>query len=70
MTKTIAIVGTLDTKGEEVKYLKELIEKRGPKAIVIDTGILGAAPFPAEVTREQVAEAAGTNVCIQTRRPK
>ena len=58
MTKTIAIVGTLDTKGEEVKYLKELIERRGHKAIVIDTGILGAAPFPAEITREQVAEAA------------
>jgi len=58
MTKTIAIVGTLDTKGEEVKYLKELIERRGHKAIVIDTGVLGAAPFPAEITREQVAEAA------------
>jgi len=58
MTKTIAIVGTLDTKGEEVKYLKELIERRGHKAIVIDTGVLGAAPFAAEITREQVAEAA------------
>jgi uncharacterized protein (UPF0261 family) len=62
MTKTIAIVGTLDTKGEEVRYLKELIERRGYKAIVIDTGLLGAAPFPAEVTREQVAEAAGTDL--------
>jgi uncharacterized protein (UPF0261 family) len=62
MKKTIAIVGTLDTKGDEVKYLKELIERRGHKAIVIDTGILGAAPFPAEVTREQVAEAAGTEL--------
>jgi uncharacterized protein (UPF0261 family) len=62
MTKNIVIVGTLDTKGEEVKYIKGLIEKRGHKAIVIDTGILGAAPFPAEITREQVAEAAGTNL--------
>jgi uncharacterized protein (UPF0261 family) len=62
MTKTIAIVGTLDTKGEEVRYLKELIERRGYKAIVIDTGVLRAAPFPAEVTREQVAEAAGTDL--------
>jgi uncharacterized protein (UPF0261 family) len=62
VTKAIAIVGTLDTKGDEVKYLKELIEKRGHKTIVIDTGILGVAPFPAEVTREQVAEAAGTDL--------
>ncbi len=62
MTKNIVVVGTLDTKGEEVEYLKGLIEKRGHKAIVIDTGILRAAPFPAEVTREQVAEAAGTDL--------
>jgi uncharacterized protein (UPF0261 family) len=62
VTKSIVIVGTLDTKGDEVKYLKELIEKRGHKAMVIDTGILGAVPFPAEVTREQVAEAAGTDL--------
>ena len=62
MTKSIVVVGTLDTKGEEVKYLKGLIEKRGHKTIVIDTGILRAAPFLAEVTREQVAEAAGTDL--------
>jgi uncharacterized protein (UPF0261 family) len=62
MTKNIVIAGTLDTKGEEVKYLKGLIEKRGHKAIVIDTGILGAAPFLAEFTREQVAEAAGADL--------
>jgi len=62
MTKSIVVVGTLDTKGEEVEYLKGLIEKRGHKTIVIDTGILRAAPFLAEVTREQVAEAAGTDL--------
>jgi uncharacterized protein (UPF0261 family) len=62
MTKNVVIVGTLDTKGEEAKYIKGLIEERGHKAIVIDTGILWAAPFPAEFTREQVAEAAGTNL--------
>ncbi len=58
MAKTIVIVGTLDTKGDEVKYIKELIEKRGHKTIIIDAGILGEAPFPPDITREQVAEAA------------
>ena len=62
MTKTIAIVGTLDTKGDEVKYLKGLIEKRGHKALVVDTGILGAVPFPPDITREQVAGAAGVDI--------
>ena len=36
MAKTIVIVGTLDTKGEEIKYVKELIKERGHKTIMID----------------------------------
>jgi uncharacterized protein (UPF0261 family) len=62
MTKTIVIVGTLDTKGEEVKYIKELIAKRGHRTIVIDTGVLGQAPFAPDITRNQVAEAANTSL--------
>lgn len=62
MSKTIAIVGTLDTKGEELKYVKELIERRGYKTVVIDGGILGQPLFRPDISREQVAEAAGTNL--------
>ncbi len=62
MTKTMAIVGTLDTKGEEIRYIKERIESRGYKAVVIDGGILGQPLFPPDVSREQVAEAAGTSL--------
>jgi len=62
MTKAIAIVATLDTKGEEVSYVKELIANRGHKVIVVDTGVLGPALFPPDITRDQVAEAAGTSL--------
>ena len=62
MTKAIAIVATLDTKGEEASYVKDLIAKRGHKVIVIDTGVLGEAPFEPDITRDQVAEAARTNL--------
>jgi uncharacterized protein (UPF0261 family) len=62
MTKAIAIFASLDTKGEEVSYVKELIEKRGHKVIVVDTGVLGRVPFPPDITRDQVAEAAGTSL--------
>ena len=62
MTKTIVIVGTLDTKGEEVKYIKELIAKRGHRTIVVDTGVLGQAPFAPDITHDQVAEAAETSL--------
>ncbi len=62
MAKTIVIVGTLDTKGEEVEYLKQLIQRRGHKTIVIDTSILGEAPFPPDISHDQVAEAAGVDL--------
>jgi uncharacterized protein (UPF0261 family) len=62
MTKAIAIVATLDTKGEEASYIKELIAKRGHKVIVVDTGVLGRALFQPDITRDQVAEAAGTSL--------
>lgn len=29
MAKTVVIIATLDTKGEEARYIKELIEKKG-----------------------------------------
>lgn len=59
MAKSIVIIGTLDTKGEEVKYVKELIEGRGHQPIVIDGGTLGEPPFPPDISNGEVAEAAG-----------
>ncbi len=62
MAKTIVIVGTLDTKGEELKYIKELVERRGHTTIVIDGGVLGEPFFQADISREQVAHASGMNL--------
>ena len=59
MSKSIAIIGTLDTKGDQVEYIKERIEGRGHRTIVIDVGVLGEPNCEASVTRHQVAEAAG-----------
>lgn len=55
---TVAILVTLDTKGEEARYVKQFIEERGHQAVVIDCGILGSVPFQPDVSREEVAEAA------------
>ncbi|MCL1876166.1 MAG: Tm-1-like ATP-binding domain-containing protein [Synergistaceae bacterium] len=60
--KTVAILGTLDTKGPEYKFLKECIVKAGCETLVIDAGIKGAPYFTADITREQVAEAAGESL--------
>jgi len=60
--KTIGIICTLDTKGQHALYVKGLLERRGHRALTIDTGVLGAPSFVADVTREEVAAAAGFDV--------
>ncbi len=62
MAKTVAIVGALDTKGEEYSFLKAEIEKRGCQTLVVDTGVMGEAAFEPDVSRQQVAEAGGAKL--------
>jgi uncharacterized protein (UPF0261 family) len=59
MVPSIAIVGTLDTKGEEVAYVKKLIEQAGCAAIVVDVGILHEPKTASDFSREVVASAGG-----------
>jgi len=69
MQKTVAIVGTLDTKGVEYSFLKERIEAEGVSTLVINTGILGEPAFPPDISASEVAKAAGEdlNVLIRER---
>ncbi len=61
MRPTVVIVGTLDTKGDEVAYLKELVECEDCATIVMDVGILRAPLVPADI-REQVVLSAGRDL--------
>ncbi|MBE2225298.1 MAG: Tm-1-like ATP-binding domain-containing protein [Anaerolineae bacterium] len=62
MSKTIVIVGTLDTKGAEFAFVKDLIEQEGLNTLVVDFGVMGAPAFEADITREVVAKAGGSNL--------
>ncbi len=57
MTKTVVIVGALDTKGNEFAFLKHIIEEAGVNTLVVDFGVMGEPAFEPEVTRQEVAEA-------------
>lgn len=64
MTKTVIVIGTLDTKGPEIRYLRdkilELGQDIGLQTVVIDSGILGEPNgIVPDVSRKQVASAAG-----------
>lgn len=62
MVKTIALLGTLDTKGREFDFVKQIIEKRGHKTILIDAGILGPPAIEPDITREEVALKGGSTI--------
>jgi uncharacterized protein (UPF0261 family) len=55
----IALVGTLDTKGAEIAYVRDRLLELGTRPVVIDSGILGEPGCMADVTREEVAKAGG-----------
>ncbi|HSR33513.1 MAG TPA: Tm-1-like ATP-binding domain-containing protein [Anaerolineae bacterium] len=62
MPKPIAIIGTLDTKGQEVGYIRDLIQRLGCQAWVIDPGVLGQPAIAADCAREAVARAGGSDL--------
>ena len=63
MPPRIVVIGTLDTKGQEIEYVRNRIRAMGCEAIVIDSGILGEPiGIVADVPRAEVAAAAGYNI--------
>jgi len=62
MNKTVAIIGSMDTKGEEYSFIKKHIEKTGLNAILIDTGVMGEPVVKPDISRIQTAQAAGEDL--------
>ncbi|MEI6712655.1 MAG: Tm-1-like ATP-binding domain-containing protein [Verrucomicrobiota bacterium] len=56
---TIAVLGTLDTKGTEHKFVADYIEHLGHKALLIDVGSGKPPKVEPHISRQQVAEIAG-----------
>ena len=59
MTKTVVLVGSLDTKGQEYAFIKELIEKEGLNTLVVDFGVMGEPFFEPDIKRDELVQAAG-----------
>lgn len=62
MTEKIVILGTLDTKGQEFKYIKDIIESAGVQTIVINAGIKGEPFFSPDISSDEVARAGGSEL--------
>jgi uncharacterized protein (UPF0261 family) len=58
-SKTVVIVGALDTKGEEFAFVKGLMAASGLTPLLVDFGILGDPVLEPEISNAEVAEAGG-----------
>ena len=59
---TVVLVGTLDTKGLEYAYIRDRVREHGCDVVLVDAGILGEPLAEPDVTRDEVARAAGADV--------
>ena len=59
---TVVLAGTLDTKGIEYAFVRNRLRERGVDVILVDAGILGAPLSTPDITREDVAGAAGVDL--------
>jgi len=62
MNKTIAVLGTLDTKGIEHAYVAGLIKSQGYDVLLVDVGTGLDPQVPPDITRWEVAFEAGIDL--------
>ena len=59
--ETVAVLGTFDTKGKELKFIKECIEEHGLKTLCINTGVFEPVVEP-DISSAEVAAAVGADI--------
>ncbi|MDB4491613.1 Tm-1-like ATP-binding domain-containing protein [bacterium] len=68
---TIAVLGTLDSKGMEHAYVADCIREHGHEAILIDVGTGEPPQIEPDITREQVAGVGGLDLeALMSRRDR
>jgi uncharacterized protein (UPF0261 family) len=61
-TKTILVIGTYDTKDEELHYVCDRIRALGGRVVSMDVSVLGDPSRPTDISKHQVAAAAGKTI--------
>ncbi|HXD86168.1 MAG TPA: Tm-1-like ATP-binding domain-containing protein [Urbifossiella sp.] len=59
---SVLLIGTLDTKGAEIAYVRDRLRETNVPVRVLDAGALGEPAIAADVSREAVFVAAGANL--------
>ena len=59
---TILLVGTADTKSDELGFMRERLHALGAEVRLMDVGVLAAGGLPVDITHDEVAAAAGSSL--------
>ncbi|MFB6173084.1 MAG: Tm-1-like ATP-binding domain-containing protein [Halobacteriales archaeon] len=59
---SVVVVATLDTKGEEVAFVREVLDARDLDVHLVDVGVLDEPEVEPDIPAADVAEAAGTSL--------
>jgi uncharacterized protein (UPF0261 family) len=62
MGNRILVVGTYDTKDDELTYIAEVIRAEGGEVITMDVSVLGDPATLTDISKHQVAAAAGSSI--------
>ena len=60
--KTILVIGTYDTKDDELTFLADVIHAEGGQFITMDVSVLGAPSRPTDYSKHDVAQEAGSSI--------
>ena len=60
--KTILVIGTYDTKADELAYLASRIAALGGGVLTMDVSVLGDPPSPTDFSKHAVAAEAGSTI--------
>ena len=59
MKKGVLVICNLDTRGEDIVFVKDLIAGRGHEPILLDFSMEEPPPFAGDITTEEVAARGG-----------
>ena len=59
---TILVAGTWDTRDAELGYMRDVILAQGGRVLTMDVSVLGDPSQPTDISKHQVAEAAGSSI--------
>ncbi len=62
MKQTVAVVGTLDTKAQEIAYLRDLFIDGGFDALLVDVGAFAQDEIEPDIHRDEIASAGGVAI--------